>query len=201
MADARQIEVWENYALQCRDRDLIPISKDNWFANKLASLKGIFTIIDIGCGPGNWANLFSNYRYIAFDQSPSMLHLVKSNCPKAEIRLGNAAELAISFPELWLPSTDKIDLCFTSAVLQHNRHTPDKANIVDGMYSILRSGGYYMCAENTFVDKPSDYTDGYSFTRRGWQSFMFDRGFQLIEYTQAFYEKAVPTSLYLYQKI
>lgn len=203
MADARQIEVWEMYAAQCEqtNRQPIVITQVNWFAQKLAQLKDVYTVLDIGCGPGNWANLFSSKNYIAFDQSPWMLRLIKNT--NASIVLGNARTLDKYFD----PRT--IDMCFTSAVLQHNRHYPDKEDIVKGMYTILKPGGYYMCAENTFIPSitpeciyNSSFTDGYSFTHYGWESFMKQYGFTLIESQQLniAYEAATPTSLYLFQK-
>lgn len=205
MADGRQIEVWETYASQCKQANRTPIviTEDNWFAQKLAQLKDIHTVLDIGCGPGNWANLFCDYNYYAFDQSPSMLQLVKDYLPGTTTVLGNARTLSEYF------EAEKFDMCFSSAVLQHNRHYPDKEDIVKGMYYILKPGGYYMCAENTFISSVTpecldnnSYTDGNSFTSIGWELFMKQYGFKLIEYKQLniAYESAVPTPLYLFQK-
>ncbi len=222
MADGRDIKCWDDHANDCEEEKRkpfefetnIPVEGDEstgyphvpsknktWLRETLESLEDVTDVLDIGCGPCFWINLFEGYRYYGFDQSPRMnevaYKVLKDNDlldRMVEIRNGNARTLLESFPE------KKFDLIFTSAVLQHNRHYPDKQEIVQGMHSILREGGYYLCTENTFradnmpasIGHP-DYTDGNSFTPERWEKFMRENGFETIEFHHP--------SEYLYRRI
>ena len=203
MADGRDLPVWENHSDECREEKRTPFIYDNtkkpedmhFLNRKMFELKDeVTTCLDIGCGPGFWVNLFEGCTYTGFDQSPKMLTFAKELSPDKEFVLGNARSLLGSFVER------KFDLTFTSSVLQHNRHHPDKEQIVRGMHFLLRDGGYYLCTENTYradncpesVGNPG-YTDGYSFTPEGWEFWMSQYGFKLLEYSAP--------SEYLYVKI
>jgi SAM-dependent methyltransferase len=219
MADGRDMACWDNHARECEEEARkpfefdeysldgpkgyphVPNPKKNWLRDTMVSLDGIADVLDIGCGPCYWINLFKGFRYHGFDQSPEMLRVATKVITEndllgnlVELYQGNARKLEETFPE------KKFDLIFTSAVLQHNRHDPDKIEIVRGMHNILRPGGYYLCTENTFradncprsVGMPQ-YTDGDSFTPEGWEKFMLENGFETVEYHAP--------SEYLYRKI
>jgi len=217
MADGREVEVWDAHADDCeaekrKPKEFVvtpvegaerrlPNKKNTWLRETLESLEDVTDILDIGCGACYWVNLFEGYRYHGFDQSRRMLEVgygvLKDNDllgSMVELRNGNARSLLESFPE------KKFDLIFTAAVLQHNRHEPDKAEIVQGMHSILREGGYYLCTENTFREDnaPQFYQsdgpcDGNSFSVEGWKKFMLEYGFEMVE----FYHP----SEYLYRRV
>ncbi len=221
MADGREVEVWDAHADECEEEKRkpfefetapvegeeptgyphVPNKKKVWLRETLESLEDVTDVLDIGCGPCFWINLFEGYRYYAFDQSPRMnevaYKVLKDNDlldRMVEIRNGNARTLLESFPE------KKFDLIFTSAVLQHNRHDPDKREIVQGMHSILREGGYYLCTENTFREDNAPQfcqgdgpCDGNSFSVEGWRKFMLEYGFEMVEFHHP--------SEYLYRRI
>lgn len=205
MADGRDVAVWDNHAIECEDAKREPFTKEgfesNWLREKLLGLENVHKCLDVGCGPAYWIHLFDGKQYNAVEQSPGMLAAAKNTILRndllsmvGEIRSGNARELSSIY------NPGEFDLVFTSAVLQHNRHEPDKREIVNGFYSILREGGYYLCTENTFradncpqsIGNPN-YTDGDSFTPLGWEKFMQSLGFELIGFNDQ--------SEYLYQKI
>jgi ubiquinone/menaquinone biosynthesis C-methylase UbiE len=204
MADGRDIECWDNHADDCRAQGRVPFDIPTkpgdtsrtrpWLRRKIEGLEDVQTCLDVGCGPGYWVNLFTGFNYTGFDQSTKMLELAREVVPGKEFILGNARDLVGTFGDR------KFDLIFTSAVLQHSRHYPDKEEIVKGMYQILRPGGYYLCTENTFradncpasIGNP-DYTENYSFTPEGWERWIALYGFKLLEYSEP--------SEYLYIKV
>lgn len=199
MADGREVAVWDNHAHECREQGRNPFSfKKNaegmydWLRETIVHLP-IKTCLDIGCGGGYWHTLFEGFEYTGFDQSTEMIKLSKETFPGGEFIQGNAMKLKEVFGER------KFDLVFTSSVLQHNRHEPDKRLIVEGMHYILNDGGYYLCTENTF--REDNYptivmdpmrTNGYSFSPQGWEKWMGEHGFKMIEYSHP--------SEYLYRK-
>jgi SAM-dependent methyltransferase len=195
MADGRDVKCWDDHAAECEETGREPFSIEathqNWLREKLVELEGVHKCLDVGCGPCYWIHLFEGKQYNAVDQSPGMLAVAKRQIVRndllgclGELRQGNARQLG----EIYEPGA--FDLVFTSAVLQHNRHEPDKREIVEGLHHILREGGYYLCTENTFrvdnapesVGNP-DYTDGNSFTLEGWEKFMGNLGFELLDFS------------------
>jgi ubiquinone/menaquinone biosynthesis C-methylase UbiE len=168
------------------DKDLLDMG--SWLRDKVINnLVPGSQCIDVGCGPGYWRNLFEGHHYTGFDQSPGMLELSKeipgTKLESVEWVLGNGRTISDSFPD------KKFDMAFTASVLQHNRTDPDKTEIVKEISKILKEGGYLLCTENTFrehncpqsVSNPN-YTDGYSFTPKGWEDFMAGLGFELLGY-------------------
>lgn len=205
MADGRDVKCWDDHAKDCEDAGREPFKLEamyqHWLREKLMDLEDVHRCLDVGCGPCYWINLFEGKQYNAVDQSPGMLTVAKNQIQRndllgrvGEIRMGNARELG----SIYDPGT--FDLVFTSSVLQHNRHEPDKREIVEGIHYVLRDGGYFLCTENTFradnqpqsIGHP-DYTDGNSFTPEGWEKFMKNLGFELLEYNGK--------SEYLYRRI
>lgn len=202
MADGRDIKVWDNHAQECRGsgRKLFEFSSGDsssggWLRSKvLESLLAGSEVLDLGCGPGYWRNLFEGMRYTGFDQSAEMLKLASDIGSESSFVQGNAREVDKKFE----PQT--FDMVFMSAVLQHNRHEPDKREIVEAVYKILKKNGYFLLTENTFrqdncpqsVGNP-EHTDGYSFTPEGWAGFLLPLGFKRLDFNGQ--------SEYLYQKV
>ena len=155
-------------------------------------------MIDVGCGPGYWRNLFEGMAYVGFDQSPGMLsYAAEITSPKVKPLdwiFGNGRDLTASV------TSSTYDMVFTASVLQHNRNEPDKREIVEGIYKVLKPGGFFLCTENTYrADNcpksvgNRDYTDGYTMTPSGWEKFMLPLGFKLLDYR--------PPGEYFYQKM
>jgi ubiquinone/menaquinone biosynthesis C-methylase UbiE len=201
VADGRDLKVWDTHAQECRESGREPFkftlddSVGGWLRSAVVRLmhSGAGTAIDIGCGPGYWRNLFEGLDYLGIDQSQDMLALAREVSPVGDFSLCNARQLSLS-------RVEKYDIAFTSSVLQHNRNTPDKKEIVDSVYKLLTPGGHFLCTENTFHKhncphtlRDDFYTDGYSFTPKGWERFMLSSGFKLISFNGK--------SEYLYQKV
>lgn len=196
MADGRDVKCWDDHALECQEKGRKPFEMSNglgyahWLRETILKLENVHKCLDIGCGPCYWVNLFEGFDYTGFDQSPGMIRVAQEQLKEngllsrvSELKLGNARRLQDSF------SPETFDLVFTSAVLQHNRHEPDKREIVEGMRTILKPGGYYLCTENTFRgDNAPQWAndhgdaDGNSFTAEGWKIWMSTRGFEMLEY-------------------
>jgi SAM-dependent methyltransferase len=155
-------------------------------------------VVDLGCGGGLWRKLFQDFTYLGLDQSPGMIKSAKGR--------GVAENESFIHMPRWdkIPLEDgTVDLVWTSAVLQHNKH-PHKAKMVEEIVRVLRPGGIYLCTENTFrkdnymTTFPSlpfwhrELDDGYSFTKFGWKRFMAGHGLKLERFTEP--------SEYLYRK-
>lgn len=196
MADSTEIHVWDRHAL------------DVWATNpaghncegsplraKLLELKDeVVTALDLGCGLALWHKLFEGFKYIGVDQSPEMLNCARKLCPDGNFIQANAESTGLA--------PGSVDLVFTAAVLQHNKHAR-KSDVVAEIVRILKPGGYYLCTECTFRpdnfqpifpgrEFSEDLTDGYSFTASGWEKFMSARGLDLVWYETP--------SEYLYRK-
>jgi ubiquinone/menaquinone biosynthesis C-methylase UbiE len=205
LADGREVAVWDKHAQECREADRVPFTFDiddkgmgGWLRSKVLECSNgssRFKVVDVGCGPSYWINLFEGAEYTGFDQSSGMLELCKEVSPNSNFVLGNARNLKDSF------SANTFDMVFTAAVLQHNRHDPDKIEILDGFYHILKPGGYYLFTENTFKADNcpqsignAGYTDGYSFTVDGWINFLGSNGF-------SFQDSYKEGTAYLFRKV
>jgi SAM-dependent methyltransferase len=191
MADGRDVPVWDKHAQECREakRTLFEFNPEDdntggWLRKKVIELlPPLSEVVDLGCGPGYWNKLFGGMKYTGLDQSSEMLKLAAELSPGLGWVQGNARASSVSFP------TGSIDMVFTASVLQHNRHEPDKSDIVKEAYKIVREGGYFLCSENTYrkdncpqsASNP-EYTDGYSFTPAGWEKFMLPLGFKLLDF-------------------
>ena len=207
MADGRDVQCWDDHAKECEEagREPFEVRDDegyqHWLRKTLLSLEDVHRCLDVGCGPCYWIHLFRGKQYNAVDQSMGMLRVATDTIIRnklegvvGELRQGQARQLL----DVYKPG--EFDLVFTSSVTQHNRHEPDKREIIEGIHAILREGGYYLCTENTYradnapqsVGNP-DYTDGYTFTPEGWEKFMKPLGFELLEFNGK--------SEYLYRRI
>ncbi len=131
-------------------------------------------VLDLGCNAAIWSPIFGDSEYHGLDQEEGMLPIARANKPDGIFTLGMGETL---------PYEDSFfDLVFTSHVLQHNTHFPEKDQIVREIRRVLKTNGFYLCIENTGSDaKLSDK----SFTVEGWVSFIFTRGFSLLGYWPA----------------
>jgi SAM-dependent methyltransferase len=202
LADGRDVEVWDNHAHECRDaeRKLFEFTPDEesaggWLRSRvLEVLEPGSLVLDLGCGPGYWRKLFEGMDYTGFDQSTEMLVLAKEVEDNSTWIQGNARQADEHF------SSGKFSMVFMASVLQHNRHEPDKREIVEAVHKLVRAGGYFLLTENTLrADNcPQsvsnlDFTDGYSFTPKGWDDFLLPLGFKRLKFNGK--------SEYLYQKV
>lgn len=188
MADGRDVAVWDNHALECRESGRTPskMSGQEWLRSKVLGLisAGAKTALDVGCGPGYWIHLFDDLEYTGLDQSTEMLSLARNLSPDATFVQGNGRSAVEVLPG------KKFDIIFTASVLQHNRHYPDKEEIVNQIHALLVDGGYFVCTENTWrarnypaYQKGCMDSDGYSLTPEGWEDFMSKLGFDLLDYS------------------
>lgn len=186
MADARDKNVWSRHAIE--DHSVAtPYEKSELVENLLSLTKGVKTVWDLGCGSGLWRPIFRDYDYVGIDQNQDMINVGLSReyniNKKTQFTLHNLRE---DFNSL---KVTKPDLIWLSAVLQHNRHEPDKREVLENISNILDSGKYLMFTENTFTQFNHNppfltfyegCTDGWSFTQKGWKEYIEDFGFKLL---------------------
>lgn len=197
MADAREMFVWENHALEqwSENKTGHEFNDDSIFRIWLKEINAK-SVLDFGCGGGLWRKLFKDQIYTGADQSPNMITHAAKRFPK---------DNWVVFDWKKQPfADDSFDVVFTSAVLQHNKHC-DKAIVLPIVYNMIKPGGHFMCTENTFRTDNFHYSfpkikewnekldDGYSFTSVGWEKFMANYGFKMITFS--------PPSNYLYLKV
>lgn len=199
MADARDERVWTIHSQEHLREVPHRVTDDIFLRRKLLeclpNTRGS-VVVDFGCGSGLWRNLFKDFSYIGLDQNAGMIDVARSR------KLEDATFTQIQWNKL--PFSDgTVDLIFTSAVIQHNKHQ-DKIPVLREFHRALKPGGFYLCTENTF--RPDNYQitfrgqpfsehldDGYSFTATGWEKFMRAQGFEQVEFSSP--------SEYLYRKI
>lgn len=198
MADAREVHVWTEHA----ERDHTtrqPYEHSSHIDALMAETKNVKTVIDYGCGSGLWRPCFRDYDYIGIDQNEAMIKVAKSR-DFSGIK-HKTSFMQRNFFRDGVLDTPVVDLVWTSAVLQHNRHEPDKRETVEHLRSVIRDGGYLLFTENTFtrfnhnppfLNFEEGCTDGWSFTQQGWIDFIEKIGFKLI--------KNDPFNYYLFQK-
>lgn len=200
MADGRDEKVWTVHAKQHEDYTK-PYAQSDGFVIRQWLLECVphgATVVDFGCGSGLWRDQFKEYNYIGVDQNAAMIAVAK----------GRDATKADKFHQIdWnqLPYADNsIDIIFTAAVLQHNKHN-QKEQVVREFVRVLKPGGLYLATENTF--RPDNYItsfpgvsswndnldDGYSFTPDGWKRWMEPLGLRQ--------ERYEAPGEYLYRKI
>lgn len=189
MADAREKSIWDHHALEhdTKYNKAYTFNDDAALFSLFKRLRdeyGIGVVVDLGCGSALWRNMFVGIDYIGVDQNARMLSVAKKRFP---------ADTFIQANGMDLPFDDSsVDMVFTSAVLQHNC-LEDKNKVVTEMVRVLRPGGIYLCTETTFrpdnyhvvfKDKKfsDDITDGYSYTKVGWEHYLGSFGFSLLEY-------------------
>jgi len=189
MANGRDIEVWNNHAKDCRDmkRKKFEFLSDTPLTTFLKNLKDVNNVLDFGCGPGYWSNLFKGKKYTGVDQSSAMIELAKELAND-----GEEFRLIVNSGIPPLRGTQKYDLIFTASVMQHNG-LEDKIKILNAFKEVTSIGSYYLCTENTYrsdncmyvKDTLNDcYTDGFSYTAKGWTDLLNDNGWKLLSFSE-----------------
>ena len=137
------------------------------------SLSDTFKVLDLGCNASCWFPIFEGLDYYGLDQDLEIFKQSRVNVPAGKF---------VQAPGENIPfSNHAFDLVFTSHVLQHNDHRPEKDAIVREVFRVLRLGGYYLMIESTNGEAtPQDQT----FSVKGWIKFLEDRGFKLISYME-----------------
>lgn len=197
MADSEDEKVWTYHAKEQWEENKTghKVPDDDPFRVRLLALKDEVTaVVDLGCGGALWRDFFRGFHYTGIDQNAEMIRYAKLRWPD-DVLINMPGE-ATGLPD------ESVQLVFTSAVIQHNRH-PRKSVVLNEIYRILKPGGYYLCTENTF--RPDNYAstfgsrpysddldDGYSFTPSGWERFLSAHKFDRVWYQAP--------SEYLYKK-
>lgn len=189
MADGREQHVWTQHAREHAEiKEAHKVSEDYCLRQWLKEVDPKGPCVDWGCGSGLWKNLFNGYQYFGVDQNPEMLRVARERWPEDK---GSFIQVD------WYGSTmnaESVDLIFTSAVIQHNLHE-QKDKVVQEFRRLLKPGGYYLCTETTFspsnyshaapgVPYSEDFSDGYSFTKSGWERYMKRHGFELVHFAE-----------------
>lgn len=201
MADGREQGVWSEHALRDHAKQK-PYTHAGALTNLLKLTDKVKTVWDLGCGSGLWRPIFKDYSYVGVDQNTEMLSVANSRDFKdikkptmfVQSNLRNFSEEVLALK--------KPDLIWLSAVLQHNRHDPDKTEILKNIAKVLSKGKYLMFTENTFTEKnynppflrfEEGCSDGWSFTQKGWKEYIEKFGFKLVE--------NYPFNFYLFEKL
>ncbi len=189
MADARDAAVWTHHADEQWDenKEGHPFDPGNVLRLWLVNVVGSGKVLDFGCGGGLWRKMFIGFDYHGSDQNENMIRHAQMRFPEDKFMVNSWDNLSYE--------DGYFDAVFTSAVLQHNRHK-DKEKAVAEIVRVLRPGGHYIATENTFRPDNFQHTfpqiaawvegldDGYSFTPKGWETFLGDFGLRLVEYKE-----------------
>ncbi len=97
-----------------------------YFPNKNIS------VLDIGCGTGDYVELFSGFEYEGLDISDYAIKKLRKKYPSKKFILGDIFK--INFEK-------KFDLIFFSEVLEH---IEEEALFIEKVYSLLKKGGYIL---------------------------------------------------------
>ncbi len=139
-------------------------------------------LLDFGCGTGLWREVLRGGRYVGVDQNPAMIEGAKARWA------GDDAEFLLC-PDIVdgsrMPFADgEFDVAITIAVMQHNEDGDDKSAVLREIRRVLRTGGRYMCFENThdrewnpWPGPGQEVEDGFSHTLEGWVSTIEPFGF------------------------
>lgn len=204
MADAREQHVWTNHAAEQAPETPYEKSEVVEELLKLAKIKTGTTVVDLGCGSGLWRRVFKKYNYIGIDQNTAMIQVAEGRDftdIKKTTKFGEGNLRHLTMVPAVKKLKGKIDLVWSSAVIQHNLHA-DKDEIMKEIYEMLSPNGFYMCTENTFTpdnyahvfsEYKEDMSDGYSFTRKGWTQYFEKHGFAVLN--------EGPFNFYLIQKV
>lgn len=126
-------------------------------------------VLDLGCSAGCWAPIFEGCEYYGLEQERETLDYAIRNVPH-----GN---YVVAYGEALPFASETFDLIWTSHVLQHSSHYPEKDVMVREIWRVLKPLGYYLCVENTSDD--ATHLDK-SMNSYGWKTFMVSRGFTFI---------------------
>lgn len=205
MADARDVHVWDKHALEDH-QTAKPYPRAEAIEAMLELTENIKLVVDMGCGSGLWRLCFKDFDYIGLDQSPEMIKTAHTRgnyglTKDTRFRQTNLRNKPLA--QILETSGGKYpDLIWFSAVLQHNRHEPDKREILENVAQALKPGKYLMFTENTFCEENpmipgtsfvEGKNDGNSYTRNQWKEVVESHGFKLL--------MNEPFNFYLFQKI
>jgi len=193
MADAKDVRVWTEHAEKDHaGHHLYTESPQVEQMLKKAKVRKGSLIVDAGCGSGLWRPVFKDYKYVGVDQNEKMIEIAKGRNfddikKETKFVVGQLRQMdkIRGFGKL----KGKIDVIWTSAVIQHNLHE-EKSEVLNQFYNMLKPHGFYLCTEVTFTPTNSshvfknyseDMTDGYSFTESGWEKYFAEHGFVIVD--------------------
>lgn len=185
MANAREVHVWTEHAGQQLQRAAYTFGTA-WRGDRFYEVlvaEPWTTVLDFGSGTGLWRGFFREAnprsKYIGLDQNEAMIAGAKQRWA------GDDAEWILC-PGISdgarIPLEDgSLDTIFTAAVLQHSCDA-DKLSILREFRRVLKTGGRYICFENTYGEHngyPKDYAggDGFSHSNEGWRVLIEPFGF------------------------
>jgi SAM-dependent methyltransferase len=191
---ARQLEVYppgqEEWA------SVIPF--EQWLSKYNIDRNG--TVVDFGCGTGLLRGIFEGMNYIGIDQNYAMLEGIEARWggrdPKVCAYESPLTKITQYHPEL----IGVGDLGLFCTVLQHN-HWTTAGEILHQAAQVLKPEAFLFMYEGTFDDKhyPKEAREKYDlpdpdpnrlecadggaiFTPKGWEHFLGQHGFELLEY-------------------
>lgn len=139
----------------------------------VSGLERITRVLDLGCSAACWSPIFENLEYYGLDQDPEIFKRARENKSDGCFVTGIGEDI---------PFKDGFfDLVFTSHVLQHNDHYPEKDKIVEEISRVLSPLGYYLMVESTPKEWEVSSQDQ-TFSKQGWVSFLTARGFEFLQY-------------------
>ena len=202
MADGREQEVWSIHALDDHTHIEPYHAHVGSIKELLKEIKETNIVWDMGCGSGLWRPIFKDFDYYGVDQNKEMIKIADERDfsyinKVTEFCLSNLRTLNEDAKKLPKP-----DLIWFSAVLQHNRHEPDKREILETVAKLLSKGKYLMFTETTFTltnfhppftKFEEGCTDNYSFTSKGWIEYVEKFGFKILINE--------PDNYYLFEKL
>lgn len=134
-------------------------------------------IVELGCGTGNLSRLiaarFPNASLTLVDLSPEMLKLASEKLKK-ELQTPSAQNLKTlesDFNKLNL-ANGSVDL-FVSSIALHHLLDPDKAALYKKLFTWLKSGGKFRCADEC-LSLPADVAGEQNFHR--WIAWATEKG-------------------------
>lgn len=118
------------------------------YVNEYVRPKNQDRVLDIGCGPAETVEHFSDVEYIGFDNNPAYIELAKR-------KFGDQGHFFCdSIDQVNLENFDAFDLVLVVGLLHH---LDDQACItaLDLAYSALKNGGRLISLDGCFVDGQS----------------------------------------------
>ena len=105
----------------------------------VSSLPGVARVLDLGCNAACWASIFQGKEYYGLDQDLEIFERARENAPHGIFVQGCGESI---------PFRDEFfDLVFTSHVLQHNSHFPEKDALVRELHRVVRPDGFALVRE------------------------------------------------------
>jgi len=177
MADGREQEVWNHHATELVELDGFN-EKSITDSIKFKIDSPNIDVLDYGCGAALYSPTFKDFNYYGYDQNLAMIEAAQVKLDEFGIK----AKALYQYDWNNILIDKQFDVVFSRAVIQHNLH-PQKDQIVETIYSLIKPGGFYVCVENTLEPEKNAFqfddeykftdetSDGYSFTRVGWLKY------------------------------